>query len=170
MKVSRWVYAHLFSYRLCQMSTYDPFGWSSTLAAARSTVDASKTKNPGLKVMLPWLVMRLVLGVVVSILFELVGAFVLSQTDYSGYDFRTHKRARAIIAIGGFGELLLAQAEISLTNSRDRRPGNWLGSACDRSCAEPGEGVRRCQGQRRSKTDGSVSDQSMCSSHSSLAR
>lgn len=47
--------------------------------------------------------MRLVLGVVTSIIFELVGAFILSQTDYSGYDFKTHKRARAIIAIGGYG-------------------------------------------------------------------
>lgn len=85
------------------MSTYDPFAWSTSLATARKA-PGIKPDAPGMAVMAPWMVMRLVLGVSTSIIFELVGAFILSQTDYNGYDFRTHKRARAIIAIGGFGE------------------------------------------------------------------
>jgi hypothetical protein len=85
------------------MSTYDPFGWSTTLAAAREA-PGKNPAAPGIAVFGPWIIMRLVLGVITSIIFELTGAFALSQTDYNGYDFKTHKRARAIIAIGGFGE------------------------------------------------------------------
>lgn len=40
-------------------------------------------------------------------MFELLGAFILSQTSYNGYDFRTHKRAEAILYIGTIGGIAM---------------------------------------------------------------
>ena len=40
-------------------------------------------------------------------IFELFGAFVLSQTPYNGFDFRTHKRAHAIVFIGSTGGIAI---------------------------------------------------------------
>lgn len=54
------------------MSTYDPFGWSASLASARKA-PGNDAEKPGMAVFGPWLVMRLVLGVITSIIFELVG-------------------------------------------------------------------------------------------------
>lgn len=40
-------------------------------------------------------------------IYELFGAFVLSQTDYKGFDFQTHKRAHAIVFIGATGGIAI---------------------------------------------------------------
>jgi hypothetical protein len=117
------------------MSTYDPFGWSTTLAAARKA-PGKNPAAPGIAVFAPWIIMRLVLGVITSIFLELVGAFILSQTDYNGYDFKTHKRARAIIAIGGFGEWISARPRARLDDVESRRVGHRVGSDHHRSHAE----------------------------------
>lgn len=40
-------------------------------------------------------------------IFELIGGFVLSQTKFKRYDFRTHKNADAIVFIGCIGGLVI---------------------------------------------------------------
>lgn len=54
---------------------------------------------------------RLTLNPFIQI-FELFGAFILSQTDYNGFDFRTHKRAHAIVFIGSVGGIAIGLALI----------------------------------------------------------
>ena len=44
--------------------------------------------------------------------FELVGSFILSQTNYHGYDFKTHKEAAAIVEIGTLGGIAMGIALI----------------------------------------------------------
>lgn len=47
-------------------------------------------------------------------MFELLGSFILSQTDFNdfAYDFRTHKNAKAIVTIGTLGGVAMGFALI----------------------------------------------------------
>jgi hypothetical protein len=47
-------------------------------------------------------------------MFELLGAFVLSQTTWEAYDFKTHRRAEAIIYIGTIGGIAMGLALIMI--------------------------------------------------------
>ncbi|CAD6582682.1 MAG: hypothetical protein CYPHOPRED_002100 [Cyphobasidiales sp. Tagirdzhanova-0007] len=97
------------------MSGYGPLGWSYSLnfsrALQRGPQHLRKTDRRvggrGGVVVLGALILRLALGVHQGLVFELLGAFILSQTGYKGYDFQTHHEAHAIVFIGSTGGIAM---------------------------------------------------------------
>ncbi|KAK9900113.1 hypothetical protein P389DRAFT_192405 [Cystobasidium minutum MCA 4210] len=90
------------------MSGYGPFGFSQTLAYVTYALNpprtADKPNEKGSTVaQFLYLILRFLLAIDMSLIFELMGAFLLTQFGYDGYDFKTHKKAEAIVFIGGVG-------------------------------------------------------------------
>jgi len=52
-------------------------------------------------------VLRILLGVDMGLIIELVGGYVLTQADFSRYDFKSHKKGDAIVFIGCVGGLAI---------------------------------------------------------------
>lgn len=99
------------------MSGYGPFGFSQTLAYFVEATskknsfkagdkDKAKQRNGRAIDYIIYFILRFALAVDTSLLFELLGAFILTQFDYEGYDFNTHKKAEAIVFIGCIGGLI----------------------------------------------------------------
>ena len=90
------------------MASYNPFAWSTTLTLSRDTLtqrDSDGKLALTKSVTFQWIFLRFLLGADVCLLFEIMGAYVLSQADYAGRDFKTHRGARALLFIGCIGGL-----------------------------------------------------------------
>lgn len=105
-----------------RMSGYGPFGFSQTLAyvtyAFKSKTSSKTGDNGQIAARAVYVLLRFLLAVDTSLvrscvmyscgvlgaeaivpaqIFELMGAFILTQVGYDGFDFKTHKKAEAIV-------------------------------------------------------------------------